>query len=716
MPAQMPEPLRTASETIFNLWSTYTYHTLVKHSPQISADAKGVHVTWMLAPFLSFQDVTSYKWQRPRVEKEEGHSTFVIPTLQWMQEIEFTFSVMFDHDRKLKPGRHHVITPVHMHYYKDYTEDARGLVLSKGQYFSQPLATVEFVLEVPVKCISPLGMESGQIPDEALTTSVPNDYQGGVSKAANGRLNKVVTSYPNGWAARMQASNDYLQIDFGSLRKVTRVAIQGAYSGSRDVRFFTKAYTLSSSRTGLAWTGYTEDGTLKNIKGPSDSGAAKWPLLYKLKKPIVARYLRIHPTEMMIIPVLRAEVYGCLSEPLPLYTGNPYIMPQEPKIEFQLSYQNVNASMTSGSTYTYHTLVKHSPQISADAKGVHVTWMLAPFLSFQDVTSYKWQRPRVEKEEGHSTFVIPTLKWMQEIEFTFSVMFDHDRKLKPGRHQGSGCSTPLGREIADYQITASSSYLDAQPTQARQSDDAWCAFVTNDQQYIQVDFPRKTRITQFVTYGRRTKLMWVTQYSLQYSDDETNWKDYTENGHIKELSGAKDASEAKYAVMVKLAQPFLSRYMRIIPTKANTLKIMRAEVYGCMAEPTSPYEDLRAVACQPLMERNGMLDEYIIGVIAAHPDEHEVFGIDASMNFFVSRDRGASWSVISSKHFRSVQKATALIMASGVPDNLVSDTPSSMSAVSSKGTKWGVSGLGIHMMTAGSSTWDIVGSWRCCGV
>ncbi|EDO44679.1 predicted protein [Nematostella vectensis] len=171
-----------------------------------------------------------------------------------------------------------------------------------------------------VKCISPLGMESGQIPDEALTTSVPNDYQGGVSKAANGRLNKVVTSYPNGWAARMQASNDYLQIDFGSLRKVTRVAIQGAYSGSRDVMFFTKAYTLSSSRTGLAWTGYTEDGTLKNIKGPSDSGAAKWPLLYKLKKPIVARYLRIHPTEMMILPVLRAEVYGCLSEPLPLYT------------------------------------------------------------------------------------------------------------------------------------------------------------------------------------------------------------------------------------------------------------------------------------------------------------------------------------------------------------------------------------------------------------
>jgi hypothetical protein len=64
-------------------------------------------------------------------------------------------------------------------------------------------------------------------------------------------------------------------------------------------------------------------------------------------------------------------------------------------------------------------------------------------------------------------------------------------------------------------------------------DDAWCASVTNEQQYIQVDFPIKTRVTRIVTYGRRTKLFWVTRYSLQFSNDETTWQYYNENGFKK---------------------------------------------------------------------------------------------------------------------------------------------------------------------------------------
>lgn len=63
--------------------------------------------------------------------------------------------------------------------------------------------------------------------------------------------------------------------------------------------------------------------------------------------------------------------------------------------------------------------------------------------------------------------------------------------------------------------------------------DAWCAFTTNNQQHIQLDFTRKTRVTGIVTYGRSQKQHWVTRYLIQFSNDEVMWHDYMENGFVK---------------------------------------------------------------------------------------------------------------------------------------------------------------------------------------
>lgn len=56
---------------------------------------------------------------------------------------------------------------------------------------------------------------------------------------------------------------------------------------------------------------------------------------------------------------------------------------------------------------------------------------------------------------------------------------------------------------------------------------------------------------------------------------------------IKALNGPKSSKEAVYAVLAKLAEPFVARYLRIIPGTKNMA--MRAEVYGCFAEELSPY-------------------------------------------------------------------------------------------------------------------------------
>ena len=65
-----------------------------------------------------------------------------------------------------------------------------------------------FLLPIPVNCIYPLGLESGYIPDEALTQGFHQ------SNPTNIRLNKVITEFPFGWQALQDALGrvDYLQV------------------------------------------------------------------------------------------------------------------------------------------------------------------------------------------------------------------------------------------------------------------------------------------------------------------------------------------------------------------------------------------------------------------------------------------------------------------------------------------------------------------------
>ena len=44
---------------------------------------------------------------------------------------------------------------------------------------------------------------------------------------------------------------------------------------------------------------------------------------------------------------------------------------------------------------------------------------------------------------------------------------------------------------------------------------------------------KKTRVTKVETFGRREKYFWVKKYILQYSNDETTWFNYSENGFVK---------------------------------------------------------------------------------------------------------------------------------------------------------------------------------------
>lgn len=72
---------------------------------------------------------------------------FQIDQILWAEEVKLNFTVIFDNDFSLKNGRHHIVTPVGLLYYKDYTDD--GHVITKGASFSSPLQTVTIEINIP---------------------------------------------------------------------------------------------------------------------------------------------------------------------------------------------------------------------------------------------------------------------------------------------------------------------------------------------------------------------------------------------------------------------------------------------------------------------------------------------------------------------------------------------------------------------------------------
>ena len=110
----------------------------------------------------------------------------------------------------------------------------------------------------------------------------------------------------------------------------------------------------------------------------------------------------------------------------------------------------------------------------------------------------------------------------------------------------SACSRPLGMEnraIRDAQITASSQFnANHGPSNGRLNfkagggkTGAWSARTNDVNQYLQVDFGHRTKVTEIETQGREDCCnQWVKSYTVSYSNDNNNYKPYRDaNGQAK---------------------------------------------------------------------------------------------------------------------------------------------------------------------------------------
>ncbi|XP_056088864.1 coagulation factor V [Rhinichthys klamathensis goyatoka] len=157
-----------------------------------------------------------------------------------------------------------------------------------------------------------------------------------------------------------------------------------------------------------------------------------------------------------------------------------------------------------------------------------------------------------------------------------------------------GCSLPLGMEsglIEDTQITASSvasSWYSGQwhPWYARLNKqgtvNAWQAKNNDIQPWIQVELKDITKITGIITQGAKTlnNEMFVTAYTLEYSEDGKRWTKYTddEDYEQKTFQGNTDNNGQ---VKNYIYPPIYSRFIRIIPKRWQKCITMRIELLGC---------------------------------------------------------------------------------------------------------------------------------------
>jgi hypothetical protein len=81
------------------------------------------------------------------------------------------------------------------------------------------------------------------------------------------------------------------------------------------------------------------------------------------------------------------------------------------------------------------------------------------------------------------------------------------------------------RRFSDSSFSASASSKGHGASNARiSSGSSWCAPLSLDRHYLQVDFGRHYYIHTMVTYGDSNSSRWVASYDLNVTDDWIHWK------------------------------------------------------------------------------------------------------------------------------------------------------------------------------------------------
>ncbi|CAG5896362.1 unnamed protein product [Menidia menidia] len=108
----------------------------------------------------------------------------------------------------------------------------------------------------------------------------------------------------------------------------------------------------------------------------------------------------------------------------------------------------------------------------------------------------------------------------------------------------------------------------------------WSPLVSDEYQWLEVDFGERTKVAGVATQGRYGSSDWLASYLLMFSDTGHNWRQYRQEDSTGSFPGNSNADSV---VQYKLQQPAVARFLRLVPLDWNPSgRIgLRLEAYGC---------------------------------------------------------------------------------------------------------------------------------------
>ncbi|KFW91179.1 Coagulation factor V, partial [Phalacrocorax carbo] len=158
----------------------------------------------------------------------------------------------------------------------------------------------------------PMGLASGVILDSQIDASDHVDYWD--PKLA--RLNNSGTY--NAWSTTMKEQLPWIQVDFQRQVLLTGIQTQGAKQFLKSM--YIQKFFILYSKDKRKWSTFRGDSSppQKIFEGNSDAYGVKENII---DPPIIARYVRVYPTEAYNRPTLRMEFLGCEVEGCSLPLG-----------------------------------------------------------------------------------------------------------------------------------------------------------------------------------------------------------------------------------------------------------------------------------------------------------------------------------------------------------------------------------------------------------
>ncbi|XP_061696396.1 contactin-associated protein-like 2b isoform X2 [Syngnathoides biaculeatus] len=114
----------------------------------------------------------------------------------------------------------------------------------------------------------------------------------------------------------------------------------------------------------------------------------------------------------------------------------------------------------------------------------------------------------------------------------------------------------------------------------KQGAGGWSPSDSDHYQWLQVDLGGKKQVVGIATQGRYSSLDWTSKYQLLYSDTQTNWRPYLQEGSIWTFDGNVNSDGV---VRYELQHAFLARFIRFVPLEKSKVGRVgvRLELYGC---------------------------------------------------------------------------------------------------------------------------------------